>query len=198
MVIVSEEITRPSSSEIEIPLGLREFGEIPGGYVSVYIVIKKERLNQIIEEGGILIRGNKRNEILPKLEEIFKEEGKKYRFGVDRIKCVFAYPRPLGQIRLHLHFDPGKQVILEAKIDPNTAIVANGEFYTQAGEELCAGTEERAKNFANLYWETAKPLVQYLSERHNGSDNDFLNDFLFPEVLTPSDIPSSHLKLIHS
>jgi len=185
-----------TSNETEkVPPTLQEFREVPKDFVSVFIVVSKRRLDQIAREGlkaeDIGSRMAFRN---PKLEQIFKEAATAAGSAVDRTQCVFAYPKPPETIKFGMSFNPAEQVVLEAKIDPSNAVVANGEVYTEASWALSRGDEDGAKSWAELYWREAKPLTEYREEIHRSGEDDH-HDFTFPEVLIPKDIQTDRLKL---
>lgn len=183
---------RPIEQVLTVP---REFREVPEGFVSVFIQVSRRRLERCAKR-GLRIEDNSRNELNHELERIFIEERKRAGKSVDRTQCVFAYPRGPDKIRYPLSFDPKEDILLEAKIDPETAIVANGEYYTEAGFVLGGiGGKSSAREWAKSYWEESKSLRQYFDEGHDGSEDDY-GDFTFPEVLIPVDIPVTRLRVV--
>lgn len=127
------------------------------------------------------------------LEGIFEEARKKTGVEVSRARCVFAYPRRPEQIRYGMTFNTHKQILVEAKVNPKNSVVANGECYSEASDRLDSPLS--AQGWASEYWETAKPLKQYMAEGHDGSDDD-RTDFNFPEVLIPENIPTDVLRVV--
>ncbi len=181
-----EGITIPANS---LP---REFREVPGGYVSVFIAVPREKAGKYGKE-GIKIEDNAMKSKQPILERIFAEEAGEIGVSVRRTRCIFAYPRNPESIHNRLGFDPRTDILVEAMINSGTAMVANAEYYTEAASRLDMG-EDAAREWAKIYWQEVKPLRQYLAERHSGSEDDD-SDFTFPEVLIAEDIPVTRLRI---
>ena len=142
---------------------------------------------------GVKIKNNAMKSKQPVLERIFDEEAGKIGVGVGRTRCIFAYPRNPESIHNRLGFDPRTDILVEAMINSETAMVANAEYYTEAASRLEMG-ENAAREWAKIYWQEVKPLRQYLAEGHSGSEDDD-SDFAFPEVLIPEDIPVTRLRI---
>lgn len=175
-----------------LPKVLKEFGEIPGGYESVFITISKESIDHVAEN-GLRIKDNRMTGKRARIEELFKEAADERGIVTDRTNCIFAYPRKSevgGIIRLR---EGG--IVLEAKIDPNKAVVANAEAFTEAGEDLSYGSEY-AKDWAVDYWENSMPFSEYLAEGIGQEEEYDYRDFTFPEVLIPESIPLKRLKVV--
>jgi hypothetical protein len=184
-----------SSNEGEIPLPLREYGEIPKGYVPVYLRVNIESLDHISRVGLRTIdnRASDRNETL---ERIFEEARiKSNGITVTRKECIFALPRHPQFITYGLPFWEGTHTLLEAMVDPSECIVVDGELFTEAGFALANGDEKNAEEEASDYWSGRKALTSYLAEGHDGNWEDY-SDYNFPEVLIPRDIPTSRIRLI--
>lgn len=191
-----------------IPPALKEFGEIPSGFVSVYIQVPREKLTLYDKYGARKedIESIRENSFFDDREKIFSEERVKAGQQVDRTSCVFAYPRHPKHIRGGLEFNPDEDVVVEAKIDPKTAIVVDGDYVGEASRYYndknaglpTFGGIETVRRWAKGYWKEAKPLLQYLEERHNSSEYDYTEDFSFPEVLIPDNIPPSRLRVVTS
>ncbi|QQG41519.1 MAG: hypothetical protein HYV90_05190 [Candidatus Woesebacteria bacterium] len=184
------------STKNEIPFSLRDFGEIPKGFIPVYILVSKESL-QHVADNGFRVEDNRMNGRQQKLEEIFNQTAQDMGVGVDRTKRVFAFPRRPDRFNVGLSYDPKKSVIVEAMIDPKmqNAVVAEGEYYTEADSYLEGFGLEAARSYAKSYWETAKPLSEYLKEGHDGSEGDY-GDFNLPEILIPENIPTSRMRVV--
>ncbi|KKT34249.1 MAG: hypothetical protein UW22_C0083G0003 [Candidatus Gottesmanbacteria bacterium GW2011_GWB1_44_11c] len=185
---------QPASAEVPASTDSlpREFREVPGGYVSVFIAVPREKADEYGKE-GIKIKNNAMKSKQPVLERIFDEEAGKIGVGVGRTRCIFAYPRNPESIHNRLGFDPRTDILVEAMINSETAMVANAEYYTEAASRLDMG-ENAAREWAKIYWQEVKPLRQYLAEGHSGSEDDD-SDFAFPEVLIPEDIPVTRLRI---
>ena len=196
-MVIEEQVSGPVNNENthNIPFSLRELGEIPEGFVPVFIVINRESMDHIANNGFRTQdnRGNARNQ---QAEELFQQSAQEHDMTVfDRTKCVFAYPRHPSRIGYGLGYEEDKHVIIEAYIDPKTALVANGDNFSEAATRLEYNKNVRsAKDYADSYWENAKPLEQYVQEGHAGQMDDY-DDFTFPEVLIMDDIPTSRLKV---
>jgi hypothetical protein len=180
------------SKQKEIPLTLREYGEIPKAYVPVYIVVDKDRLD-LVGEHGLRTTDNQMGENNPELEEIFEKVAQEKNIRASRLNSVFAYPKSPDKIAGGMSFDDENQVLLEAKIDPSTALVVDGSNYTEAGEDLRHGNENGARVWAKSYWEQYISLSNY---RARGFADEKSDVFSFPEVLIPEDIPTSRLKVV--
>jgi len=169
--------------------------EIPEGFVPLYISIRKESLD-FVKQNGFRVRDNRRKGGAFELEQIFSQTGKEMGIKVDRTNCVFAYPRTPDKVRLSLPFDKNKNVLFQVQVNPKDCLVADGSYVTEASfrMDLASGLET-SRAWAKSYWETAKPLSEYLSERHTGKKSDY-QDFEFPEVLIPADIPPERIKVI--
>ncbi len=150
-----------------------------GGHeqVTVYTVIPKQ-MAHAIRQTGLQRAFNQMLAKSPILERIFEEERLKRKIIISRTDSLYAYPQHPSEIRYGLSFDPETDEILEVTINPIGVLVANGEYYTEAGVALERGDAESARDWAATYWETAIPLDQYQE-----------GEFTFPEVLIPYDIP---------
>ena len=171
--------------------------EIPKGFVPLYVSIRKESLD-FVKLNGLRVRDNRMKNGAPELEQLFSQTGKEMGIKIDRTSCVFAYPRTPDKVKLSLSFDKEKDVLLQIQADPKDCLVADGVCYSEAGwrMSLTDGLEV-ARAWAKSYWETAKPLNEYLSERHTGKGGDY-DDFEFPEVLIPTDIPPERIKVVEN
>lgn len=192
-----DSIEKNNLHSVDIPFALREFGEIPDGYVPVYIVIEKSSL-QHVADYGLRSVDNRMIEKFPELSRIFEEVKSDWTIGVDRTKCVFAYPKHPNEISEGLGFDPETDVLLEAMIDPEDTrtCVADGSIVT---EELARmswrdlkkpGWESGTRASADSYWRSLMTFREYTKRVENGMD-----EYQFPEVLT-SDIPTSRLRVV--
>jgi len=179
----------------ETPFTLREYGEIPKGYVPLYIAVNKDRLGYVAENGFRVIDNQSIKKHGNKIEEIFIKAGNKYHLKVSRTNCIFASPRPPHQTKRGLSFREKEHALFGVMIDPADCIVVEGEYFTEASADLVSRTmaEERAGD----YWESKKTLKEYISEGHDGSDDDW-DDYQFPEVLIPFDIPTTMIKLVEN
>ena len=190
-----EGITIPPAL-VEVPASTsslpREFREVPGEYVPVFIAVPRERAGKYGKE-GIKIGNNARESRQPVLERIFNEEAGNIGVSVRRTRCIFAYPRNPESIHNRLGFDPKTDILVEAMINPETAMVTNAEYYTEAASRLDMG-EDASREWARTYWQEVRSMRQYLAEGHDGSEDDH-NDFTFPEVLIPEDIPVTRLRI---
>jgi hypothetical protein len=189
----------------EIPSVLREFGEIPEGCASAWIVVSKERLKEISTTGiqrGRNIRAG-RNQ---RLEELFQEEADELGITVSRTDCVFATPLPPEQMRCGYSGLYQESVVLEVKVGQardTEILVADGEAYTEAASWLQEGhyDEEEAREWANQYWSTARPLQTYLAEQRIMEAEAIIENpysFVIPELLIPQDISRDYLKIWES
>jgi hypothetical protein len=191
-----EEAKKVGDEKAEIPFALREFGEIPEGYVPLYVRIKKTSLD-FVAENGLRVEDNQRDKRASSLEKMFREEREKRGIEVDRGKCVFAFPRLPHLMRSPLSFNDDF-VLLEIMVDPKKCLVADGEEITEADRERDLSTQvlddKWARMHAETYWEESKTLNEYLAENHLGKMNDY-DDYGMPEVLIPFDIPTSRIKV---
>ncbi len=176
------------------PFTLLEYGEVPEGYVPLYISVKKESVDHI-SKLGFRVSDNQSEQRHGKIEEIFQIAGERNGSGINRDRCVFAIPRPPHQIKMGLTFDADKEVLFEVMVDPIRCLVVDGESFTEASSCLDQNDGEGAEDWADKYWRNSKKLVDYILEGHDGGDEDG-DDFQFPEVLIPDDIPTSRIKLV--
>lgn len=165
--------------DYEVPASLKDFSEVPEGYISVYIQIDRGSLNHVAQN-GLRIEDNKIGTKAPEIEKIFKDVARELGVKFDRTKCVFAYPRQPATIIETFGFDKENEVLTEAKIDPRKCLVADASLYTEAAEKLRSGLsveeaktksterfrvisgEEVARDWAKSYWESAISLDEYI------------------------------------
>lgn len=84
-----------AQSERIIPLILKEFQEIPPGYVSVFRTTSVSRQNlERIATQGYSIEANLMQTRHPELESIFQRAAQRYNIPLNRTRVIFAYPRP--------------------------------------------------------------------------------------------------------
>lgn len=183
----------------EIPFTLREYGEIPEGYVPVYIVIDKESL-QYVADHGLRRDDNRVAKKFPELSEIFTEEYREWSFPLDRTECVYAYPRRPEEIREGLGFDPETDVLLEAMIDPNSVrtYVGDGSIFSEAaattsryGNKRNSGWKNSMKQSAENYWKSVMSFAEYKKRVEAG-----MKEYNFPEVLM-DDVPTNRLRVVN-
>lgn len=177
------------TATVRIPNTLKEFGELPSGYVPVCVDIELKNLDHV-GAVGLRVEDNRMCVVNPALERIFFDEGQKLNIGHNRTKCVFAYPVKPDQVRYGLRFDPSK-IRLEVMIDPTGVLVADGELYTESKIKLRKGEQTRAIEIAGKYWSESMPLKDYLREREK---EDFV-DYSFPEALIPQNIHPDHIRI---
>jgi hemoglobin-like flavoprotein len=171
--------------------------EIAKEFVPLYVSIRKESLD-FVKQNGLRVMDNRMKNGAPELEQVFSQTGKEMGIKIDRTSCVFAYPRTPDKVKLSLISNKEKHVLLQVQADPKDCLVADGVYYSEAGwrMSLTNGLEE-TRAWAKSYWEIAKPLNEYLSERHTGKKSDY-DDFEFPEVLIPTDIPPERIKVVEN
>ncbi|EKD53106.1 MAG: hypothetical protein ACD_61C00152G0002 [uncultured bacterium] len=188
---------RVGSESIEIPFALREYGEIPEGYVPVYVVIDRKSL-QYVAGNGLRVEDNQIGKKHPDLEKIFNEVNKEWTKPIERTRCVFAYPVHPSQAKLSKSYDPERHVIIEAMVDPNNVrtYVADSEYYTMAFERMIGidgipslDWEADVRDSAERYWASAISLSEYLRGKKEG-------EYTSAEILIQDDIPTSRLKLV--
>lgn len=169
--------------------------ETPENFVPLYISIRKESLD-FVRQNGFRVEDNQMAKRSPILEEIFSQVGGEMGSKIDRTRCVFAHPRTPDTTGFGLSFDESEDVLIQVLVNPKDCVVANGEYYTEAGFQMSrSDSKEEIRTYAKAYWETVKPLEKYLEEEHTGEAGDFL-DFVFPEVLIPSNIPTDRIKIL--
>lgn len=200
---MNDEETRKESNlrpdtQSKIPFALREFGEIPKGYVPVYIVIDRESL-QHVADYGLRREDNRVAKKFPELTEIFSEEYKEWTFPLDRTECVFAYPKRPEEISEGLGYNPERDVLLEAMIDPNSVrtYIADGSIFTEALARTSAdptkrspGWKDSVKRSAESYWRSVMRFADYKKKVADGMD-----EYNFPEVLM-DDVPTNRLRVV--
>lgn len=170
----------------------REFKETPRGFVSVFTAVPRETVDGIAAQ-GLKVEFNQAQK-KSQIEEMLEQQAKLQGIKVSRLRCLFAYPRNPQYITSRLTFDPGRELLIEALVDPNSALVADHEYFTEASERLSRYSAGNAQPWIESYWKNSKPLSVYLSENHTGDEEDY-DDFNFPEVLIPGDIPPSRLRV---
>lgn len=186
-------------SSRNIPSLLKDFGEVPSGYVSLFIEIPWRYIGHIAIH-GLRIEDNQMLTRKPVLEEIFKRVGEKYGAKVNRTSCIFAYPRNPDQTDHHVKRDPSIDSLVEIKVDAERCIVVDGNHYTEAGFLLDPhwGSEDKnvVKGLAEFYWEESLSLIDYLRRTSKGTDIGEFDDFRDPEVLIPFDVPVGHIRIV--
>ena len=186
---------KDNSTPHTIPSSMKELEGVPPEYVSVYMTVPWEYIEGISQH-GLSVENNQMQTRNPQLEEIFRRVGEQQTLYVSRTRCLFAYPRHLHEMAGYGPKEPDT-ALLELVIDPNGgAIVVDGELYHKSGRALrmnwSSGVEEAAL-LAVDYWEGALLLSDYLFQIYN---NTGFVDFEWPEVLVPSDLPVSHVKIL--
>lgn len=207
----------------EIPLSLREFGEIPANYVSAFIQIKKTSLNHVAKYGFRTLDNQMMKNALES-ERIFQQEATRLGIKFDRSKSIFAYPMRPDEMVESLGFDPKEDMLLEVKVDPKKCLVADagyvGAIYDNLRSEIKtreeadrenarlaeAGVqhrvqsgEESAGRNAKKYWETAMFFDEYIRRGWNKPFNSEEHVFEapgFPEVLISENIPTNFIRAI--
>lgn len=185
-----EDLSPKDIKQLKIPDSLKEIREIPDGYVPVYFYEDKSRLDRL-GTFGFQPELNYMDEAKPEIEKIFDESRREYGITVDRGECLFAFPQHPDRLQGEFKFDPEERVMLEAWVDPNTVLVTEGEYYTEASWDLGDGNPESAKSWADTYWESAIPLYQYLEDPEAQS-------FVMVEALVPGPIPTDHMRVVEN
>lgn len=159
-------------------------------YESVYIVVPKNKLKTITQEG---LKINK-NESLSRnydLELIFKDLAKNYMSnGLDRTNCIFAYPVDPRSMKLGGLKSDVDSVVLKTVIDAKKAVVANGTLVSDAWDAYDSGDMESAQYYAERYWQQTTSLKQYLE-----SDRETTIEYS-PEVLIFEDIDPTKIEVV--
>lgn len=186
--ITQEPVSKRIEGDTQSPVTRHESKETVPDRVTVYRVIDKTALLDILANGVTVRESGGRHE-RPELEDIFMASAMEHGITVNRSHCIFAHPRhPLdGRYSSRIG---DNQVIIEMDIDPTGAIVTNQEMYTEAaiGLERYKSTEH-ARDYADAYWEDAMPLTDYLK----ATVHDDFPVYTIPEVL----IPTTHIDAVH-
>src|SRR4051812_5071021 len=106
-----------------IPDSLKEFGEIPRDYVSVYRVVPQNYIEGI-SQNGILAKEKAHPRPL-ELEEIFSQEARKSEVNADRKIAIFAMPKDSYKSKTtdKPHYRRNStDVVLEIKVNPRKSI----------------------------------------------------------------------------
>ncbi|MFH1561354.1 MAG: hypothetical protein ABID04_02110 [Patescibacteria group bacterium] len=173
--------------------GLREFRERPDGYVSVFLQVKRKRLETIAFEGAR--PSGRMAAISPEVEEIF-ELARDDRIPVSRTNCIFAYPFHPDDLKQQatLSFNPREEVMLELLVDPKSVFVVNADLYGEANWAFRSYAKkdvaEKVEGCAEQYWEDAVRLDEYLA---TGIEPE--EEISFLEVLIGSDIPPERIRI---
>lgn len=159
-------------------------------YESVYIVVPKNKLKTISEEG---LKTSK-NESLDRnydLELIFKRSAKNYMTGgSDRTNCIFAYPVDPRSLELGGLKSDIDTVVLKTTVDAKKVVVANGAFVSDAWDAYNSDDMETAQYYAEKYWQQTISLKQYLE-----SDRETTIEYS-PEVLIFEDIDPTKIEVV--
>lgn len=170
----------------------KEFGDIPKGFVSVFIVANKSSLRHI-SEFGFRVSDNRMADKSGDLEKLFSESPSKKSVATKRTQCIFAYPRHPEMLRdAVVSFDPTTDVLIEAKIDPESAVVVDGADYTEAAARFHEKNLESVQSWVEHYWNNSKKFKDYLVDS-NTLDTDC---FISPEVLINEDIPANRIRVL--
>ena len=163
----------------------------PKDLAVVYRIVKKEQAPTLTQEGIVLPNyaenKDERGETAQRVEEIFndviKEKLRTDDPRISRMKCIYAFPRdPSSENSLGLPFNQDEDELVTFQVDAARALVCDGECFTEAYIALDRyGDEERAREWAERYWDNAMVLSDYLGV-HTGDEDDH-DDFSFPEVL---------------
>lgn len=178
-----------------IPPELKEYKEIPEGYVPLYIVLNNESIDHVAKVGFRVLDNRSIERHGEEYENLFLDAGKKLKIKVNRTNCVFAYPRKPDQLRESFGFDEENQILVEVMVDPKSCLVAEASRFTDAGFALDHHDYKWAKVKADGYWKESMPLAEYLNEEHKGDLDDY-EDFAFPEVLISEDIPIGRIRVV--
>lgn len=180
----------------DVPVSLKEFGEIPDSFRSTFFYVRNDKLPQLAET-GVTTEMNTIYERAAEtvadrgynVEDIFEDKRRELGIENSRITCQFAFATEQEAEENGFRFDPENYTLIEAKIDPEKARVADGEIY---GKANMYGNKDTAKTFANEYWERSVTLAEYLSGNHDLPNNGFT------EVLAPGEIPTDHLRIVNT
>lgn len=165
----------------EVPKQLLEFGKTSRKMVSVFHETPKKNLESIAREGLQIDRnrmGSSLSKEHDKAERILRDIAIRKRIGIDRTRCTFAFTTLSA--RSHL-------AILEVRVNPKKAFVADAEVYSSLHSAIMSGDDEWTSRIANRYIDEALLLSQFLK---TGSR------FYIPEVIIPEDVPVQRIKLI--
>jgi hypothetical protein len=194
---------------------LKEFKEVPEGYVSVFTVVDKKDLDEIASEGLLTEKNLVTQRHLSTVETLFDQIAREKGIGLTRTTSIFAYPRHPLHMQNIFQFDTDTQALLELKVDPKKAIVTDMATYNQATNIIRTieeynpltdplvrkplETEEDAREWAEDYWSKAKRLDVYLGEGHKGyrvgsGPNDKTLDYEFPEILIGENVPPGSIR----
>lgn len=173
---------------------LKEFGEVPKGYESAFFYVKNEYLDKLGQTGVTpdmnTMSDRAKEESAGKsynVEEVFEEVRLQQDISASRLTCQFAFATEQEAIDNSFGFDPEEYTLIEAKIDPKKARVADGELL---GKANMYGNEATARTFAEEYWERSVSLADYLNGDHDLPDNGFT------EVLAPGEIPAGNMRIV--
>jgi hypothetical protein len=172
------------------PLLREKIAEVPGGYVSAFHFTHEECL------GGIAARG-----LLPTVE-VKKMAGREEEYKksvVYKVDEVFdgAAPKGLGRVNFvyahdDYYFTPhlgNGNLILEVKVDPRSAYVADAQYFVMA--KICFEKRGETAGCEKKYWENVLPLDEYLKlplEEKTAR-------FRYPEILIPSRVAPDLIKI---
>jgi len=159
-----------------------------GTFVTVFRIIPREMINAVKARGVSVNSELKRRH---PVESIFSASAKAHGNLTDRTRCVFAFPRDPRYGSTMPPYDPQHYALVTMRVDPNGAIVTDGDIFTQAGTDFLRGKRNSATRLANLYYDRAIPLAQYMSVQGND-----IYGFMYPEVLLPTNVPANRIEVI--
>lgn len=85
------DILTDEKKKVEIPQSLRELGEIPQGFVPVYIGIDPESVDHVAEY-GLRTHDNRWFGRNAQVEGYLDDAGRRMNAKILRTECVYAYP----------------------------------------------------------------------------------------------------------
>ncbi len=207
------EIGQQAFQKSTSPLALREFGEIPKDYVSVFSFVRQEDLSRLAERGfkpedNAMDRRAKvsAGDSGESIEDLFDKERQRQGIEIDRGECLFAFPDREAAGENYYGFNEEEYQLVEIKVDPAEARVAWGEYFSKANQWLMVSKEgptqnttvnpvfiknqrENTLNNIRQYWEESVTLRQYLDGDHELPED-------MAEVLVPGEISTDRIRVV--
>ncbi len=185
--------------ETTIPDSLKEFGEVPPGYKSVYFYTRKELLPQLGER-GIIPEDNTMDERAGEdvrdgvsIAQIFEQE--KTSLGIDGVgrgDCQYAFLDEDSARNNEYGFNEDDYALVEMKVDPQQTRVTWGELYGRANMQFQYNQVGSARSYAKEYWERSVTLSDYLIGNHDLPDDSMV------EALAPGTVSTDLLRVVEN